>query len=472
MNLVPLPDPVRAVARAQPEAPAVVASGETVTYAELDRRVGATAARLHAAGLERGDRLAVYRPTDVSYLVLLLAAFRAGVVICPLSTRQPPGAVPTLLDRIACRTLAATPDPGWSDLSTLDLDTSVGDTVAESEAWSLDAPATLVFTSGSTGTPKAALHTLGNHIQSARGLRAAIPLGLGDRWLLDLPLYHVGGLAILFRCVLAGAAVVLPGRGASADLASWGVTHVSWVATQLMRTLRDGKPEALSSLKAILLGGSAIPSTFLAEAQARGLPVYTSYGMTEMASTVTVTPAGASSDALATSGSVLPHREVRLADDGEICVRGSTLFAGYVVREQVERPDAGDGWFPTGDLGAWALLEEGKMLQVVGRKDNLFISGGENVQPEEVEAALGQLGGVRRAVVVPVADHTFGQRPAAFVEAERWEPERWRADLAVRLPGFKVPVAFHPWLSDAVGMKPDRQRFARAAERLSTGTKG
>ncbi len=464
-----IPDPVHAAARDRPAAPALIAPHETVTYADLDRRVAATAERLRADGLGRGDRLAVYRPTDVDYLVLLLAAFRAGIVMCPLSTRQPAAAVPPLLERMACSTLIAATGPAWDGLRVIELDASASEVAAADDpAWHLDESATLVLTSGSTGVPKAVLHTLGNHVASARGLAETIPLGPGDRWLLDLPLYHVGGLAVLVRCVLAGAAVVLPAHGASAEdvIAERGVTHASFVATQFLRVLR-GRPEALGGMKAILLGGSAIPPGLVADAVDRHLPIHTSYGLTEMASTVTATPPGASLAALQTAGAALPHREVTLADDGEILVRGATLFAGYADGEAVERPSVGEGWFPTGDLGAWVGGEGVAMLRVVGRKDNLFISGGENVQPEEIEAALGRVAGVRQAVVVPVEDAEFGQRPVAFVEAEDWAPEAWRVALADALATFKIPVDFYPWPDgERDGMKVSRTRLRQRAATL------
>lgn len=466
-----IPDPVQVDARAWPDAPAIITPNEVVSYAELDRRVAATVAWLGAHGIEREDRLAMYHPSDVEYLVLVLAAFRAGVVVCPLSMRQPPAAVPEMLERIACRTLVAAPDPAYGAVRRLDLPTGRADAPHESvePMWSLGAPATLLFTSGSTGTPKVALHMLGNHVASARGLAEIIPLRPGDRWLLDLPLYHVGGLAVLIRCVLAGAAIVCPERGRYSEevIAKHEVTHASFVATQLLRIM-ERDPSALGKMKTILLGGSAIPTGLLGEAYMQGLPVHTSYGMTEMASTVTTTPPKASRDMLATSGAALPDREVRLAEDGEVLVRGATLFAGYVEGESVVRPDAGGGWFPTGDLGAWCEVGGRKMLRVVGRKDNLFTSGGENVQPEEVEAALSRLAGVERAVVVPTEDAEFGHRPVAFVKATDWTPEEWRDALDTRLPRFKVPIAFYPWPKQDVTMKVDRQGLARDAAMYRT----
>lgn len=455
------PDPVHAAALARPEAPAVVLPEHVVTYRTLDRRVEGAARRLRALGLRPGDRLAIHRPLDLEALVLLLGALRAGLVVAPLSTRQPAAAVPDLVQRLEARALVG--EGG------LRIEEVVG---MEAEPrgvpdWALERPATLLFTSGSTGAPRAVLHTLGNHVWSARGWAERLPLGPGDGWLLELPLYHVAGLAVAFRCVLAGATVVLA-PGGPAEARRLGVTHASMVATQLIRALRGPEAEALAGLRALLLGGSAIPTGLLEEASRLGLPVSTSYGLTEMASTVTATAPGDAPEALATAGAILPHRELRIAEDGEILVRGRTLFGGYLEGGNVRRPEEGEGWFATRDLGRWAEAGGRRLLEVLGRKDHLFISGGENVQPEEVEAALARLPGVARAVVVPVPDAEFGHRPAAFVEAEAWAPGAWREALAEVLPRFKVPEAFHPWPAWAeAGVKPDRRRLRAEALRRS-----
>jgi O-succinylbenzoic acid--CoA ligase len=138
----------------------------------------------------------------------------------------------------------------------------------------------------------------------------------------------------------------------------------------------------------------------------------TTYGLTEMASQVTTTSPAATLQELYTAGRVLPHREVSISESGRILVQGETLFAGYVGGEGVDRPLDAGGWFHTGDLGE---LDEAGYLSVRGRVDNMFVSGGENVQPEEVEEALCRLEGVEEAVVVPVEDEEFGARPVAFV---------------------------------------------------------
>jgi O-succinylbenzoic acid--CoA ligase len=184
-----------------------------------------------------------------------------------------------------------------------------------------------------------------------------------------------------------------------------------------------------------------------------------------MASQVTTTPPDATSEELYTAGRVLPHREVSVSGEGEILVRGETLFAGYVEGERVDCTLGDGGWFHTGDLGE---LDKDGYLRVRGRKDNMFVSGGENVQPEEIEEALCRFEGVEEAVVVPVEDEEFGARPVAFVRMAGGapDPESLSRALGASLARFKIPVSFHAWPDDHGGMKVDRAAFGERARRL------
>ena len=163
----------------------------------------------------------------------------------------------------------------------------------------------------------------------------------------------------------------------------------------------------------------------------------------------------------------MPKREVSISKRGEILVRGETLFAGYVETEEIDRSLDEEGWFHTRDLGE---LDEGGYLRVKGRMDNLFISGGENVQPEEIEEALCRLNGVDEAVVVPVPDEEFGARPVAFIRINDGEPRDLASELEPLLPRFKIPISFHPWPEEARrGMKADRTALVERARRLRGG---
>ena len=471
-----VPCPLRSAALSSPGAPAIVGCGGTITFAELDRRVTSVVKRIEALDLEDGARFALYLPKSADHVALLLALIRAGHVACPLSTRLPPAGVTPLLRKAGCRALISHNDtPDLAGVRALHPETLLeshmgkdSPPLSDPTPLALDRPATVVFTSGSTGGSKAALHTFGNHYLNAEGSNANITLAPEDRWLLSLPLYHVGGLSILFRCLIARAAVALPEPDATLGeaIAKTGATHVSLVSTQLLRLLREENLDA-EKLEAILLGGGPMPASLLDEAVSRSLPVFASYGLTEMASQVTATRRGASREELRTAGRPLPHREVGIAGNGEILVRGETLFAGYLDGERLDLPLDEDGWFRTNDLGE---LDENCNLRVRGRRDNLFISGGENIQPEEIEETLIRLEGIEEAVVVPVPDEEFGERPVAFVRTDgrRVQPESLVRDLENLLPRYKIPRTFHAWPGDSPreGMKVDRTLFRNRARGL------
>jgi O-succinylbenzoic acid--CoA ligase len=451
-----------------------VGDGWSISYGELDARVSAAARRLEELGVSPGDRVALYLPKSAGYLILLLALVRCGVVACPVSTRVPAGGIGPLLEAAGCAALISADEKLFGAVEEIDLldpQVVLAGTVkdakpSETAEIPLDRRATVVFTSGSTGAPKAALHTFGNHYFNALGSNANMPLAPDDRWLHSLPLYHVGGLSIVFRCLLAGAAIALPETGAplGRSIPELRATHVSLVSTQLLRLL-NGDAD-LSGLKAALMGGGAIPPSLVDGALARGVPVHTSYGLTEMASQVTATPSHASREKLRTAGRVLPHREARVSGEGEILVRGETLFAGYLREDGPDLPLDDGGWFRTGDLGE---MDADGYLRVLGRTDNLFVSGGENVMPEEIEEALLRIEGVEEAVVVPAPDPEFGERPVAFVRrcGEVGLVELTPALEAV-LPRFKIPATFHEW-EGAFGMKPDRAALKERAKRLAGG---
>lgn len=337
-----------------------------------------------------------------------------------------------------------------------------------------DAEAVVVFTSGSMGVPRAAVLSFRNLAAAADAANRAIPLAHGDRWLLSLPLYHVGGLGVLMRCARSGATMVIPDatETLAESLEKYTPTHMSLVATQLYRLLRDEKSaEALVRCKAVVMGGGPTPEGLVREAVARGIRLVMSYGMTETAAMICCTRPGDPVERLLSSGKPLVDGTVSISSDGEILVRGDQLFLGYLQPDgSLQRPLTDDGWFRTGDLGHF---DAAGYLHVTGRRDNMFISGGENIQPEEIEAALRAIAGVEEAIVVPVEDAEWGKRPVAFVRMEEGralDAAAIEAALRAALPGYKIPRAIHAWPADLVqaGIKPARREFEKKAKELAT----
>lgn len=449
-----VPCPVARWAVERPEDVALCGVDWRLTWREWNDSIGAAKQALRDQGAGPGDRVGLCLPTGRAVLDCLIALFRIGAVACPVDPRHPVPYREALLGRLGCAMVIAKPLAPCGTKSG-----------APESQWRVETPGTIVFTSGSTGEPRAAVLSLGNHLASARRANDNIPLGPGDRWLLSLPMHHVAGFGVLFRCLAAGATIVLPPDGLSLErtVHDLGITHMSLVARQLAQLLEGG---SLFPLKAVLLGGSAIPPALIDGALARRIPIHTSYGMTETATQITATRPGADREELATSGYPLGTDSVRITDEGAIAVNGPSRFLGYWERDGLVTPFDADGWFTTSDLGRF---DEAGRLMVLGRRDNMFIAGGENIQPEVIERALCALPGVIQAVVVPVAHLEFGATPVAFVEVVGvLGVEELREALGGVLPRFMVPRHYLPWPGDlaGAGLKVSRGELGRRAAEI------
>lgn len=294
------------------------------------------------------------------------------------------------------------------------------------------------FTSGTTGTPKGALLSHRAFVAAAEQAAAALALRPADRWLLAMPLAHVGGFSIVTRSLVCGCAVVLPEQVERFDEAAviaaiegHGVTIASLVPTMLHRLLhREPRWDPPAHLRAIVLGGAGAPPPLLDAARARGWPVLTTYGLTESCAMVTLQPLGTAPDRALGAGLPLAGNEVRVRPsdapssaagapvgavsgerEGELEVRGPALMDGYVGLPR-EVAFTADGWLRTGDL---ARLDAAGRVHILARRTDLIVTGGENVYPAEVEAVLTAHPRVAQAAVVGFADAEWGERVVAAV---------------------------------------------------------
>lgn len=297
-------------------------------------------------------------------------------------------------------------------------------------------PATLTLTSGSTGMPKAAVHSISAHLYNAEGVCELMEFEKTHSWLLSLPLFHVSGQGIVWRWLLKGATLYMNESKEAFFTLLKQVSHASLVPTQLQRYLAQ-LDYAVS--QKCLLGGTAIPSELVAQAQQKGITTFCGYGMTEMASTIC-----AVENELDNVGSPLCHRDVKL-ENGEVWVKGKPLALGYWQKNSKIQPLVNEqGWFASKDAGEW---NSKKQLVIKGRLDNMFISGGENIQPEEIEQIIFHSNLVEQVFILPIDDKEFGQRPIAIVQFKQpnlaQEVNKLKIWLSDKLEKFKQPVAYY-----------------------------
>jgi o-succinylbenzoate---CoA ligase len=429
------------------ETPALVAGPVTLTYRELATRVACRACR----PLEQGP-IAVVGANELETAVLwhtLVAWGLPALMLHPRWSAPERAAIVSRAGAAAAREIDREP-PGCSPRAL----PSIPDD---------ERPLAIVPTSGTAGPRRLAVLSRRALLASAQASAENLGWQPADRWLISLPLAHVGGMAILGRCLGARRTAVLASPGDTegmVDLLFRGdITLLSLVPTQLERLL-DLWPHARppSRLRALVLGGDAAPPELLE--RARAWPVLTTYGLTETCSHVTCQPYGTQPHPDQGCGPALPGVGLRIVE-GRIQVRGAQLFSGYWGEGPRLDPD---GWLETGDLGR---LDARGHLHVLGRASDLIITGGENVHPAEVEAVLGRVPGVSAVCVFGVRNATYGEVVAAALVARGLLPDDQAlcAHLDAQLAAFKHPrlIGFIADLAYGPGGKLDRARTAEHA---------
>jgi len=435
-----------------------VGTGRRWTYAQLHRDALCWAGRLAAEGVGPGDVVAVLAHNRGESLAVLYAAAELGAIFFPLNWRL---SVPELrwqLGHSGARVLLT--DAGHAtvlDRPSLSLDDGPGPTAYQGPGAGAEDPWMLLYTSGSSGRPKGALipHRQAHH--NAVNTVLACDLTREDTTLTFTPLFHTGGLNCLTTPLFfrGGRVVLTPGFDAAQALALVAQERISLLmgVPTIFQLLHDhpafGHAD-LSSVRDALCGGAPLGADLLARYLDRGIPLRQGFGMTECGPNCFGTPPDQVRQRLGTVGQPIHFLGTRVvrpdgtscdADEpGELQFKGPMVFAGYLGN-----PDAtaasftGDGWFKTGDV---LSVDADGYYTVRGRLKEMYISGGENVYPAEVEAVLLQCPGVAQAAVVGVPDPRWGEVGHAFLEPQpgvTLDPETVRAFVAPRLARFKQP---------------------------------
>ncbi|WP_406690461.1 long-chain fatty acid--CoA ligase [Saccharopolyspora sp. ID03-671] len=459
-----------------PDRTAFVFGEDAVTYAEFAERTATAAQRLRADGVGRGDRVAYLGPNHLAFVETMFAAHRLGAVFVPLNFRlaapeidyvladsepevlvyapECAGTVAALENRPRRIVALTDPQPGEQEYETW-LAAAHPEPIEERVGF--DETALILYTSGTTGRPKGAMLTHGNLVWNTVNLLVGVDVVSDDVALITAPLFHVAALdqTLLPTFIKGACSVIAPGWDVDAcydRIERNGITWMFGVTTMFAELAASPRwAEAdLSSLRIVMSGGAAVPEALIRTYQERGLVFCQGYGMTETAPGATFLEAGESVRKVGSAGVPVFFTGVRVVrpdgtdadpgEPGEVLVKGPNVSPGYWRNPQATDAAFEDGWFRSGDL---ASFDDEGHLHVVDRVKDMFISGGENVYPAEVENALFEHPAVAEAAVVGVPDERWGEVGRAFVVCHTGSAPtgaELREFLRTRLARYKVPV--------------------------------
>lgn len=464
-------DPIRLHASGRPNHPAIVdlERGVTLDYATLHRRIAQAVTVLLGMDIASGDRVAVLARNRADYVVLHMACGRIGAILVALNWRLTGPELAMLIEDsepaviIGDASTESLPDDVAAAHRLFDFDALSTQIDAAAPDWQQgddeDLPSLMLFTSGTSGRPKGALLSEKNLFLSSVSFVMLTKVTFDSVFLCDGPLFHVLGLVTNVRAPLTVGGTVLISGGFEpartlARLADPGlrVSHYTCVPqmAEMLRRERGFDPAKLQHLS-VITGGAPNPPPKIREWLADGIPLGNGFGMTETGSLC-----GMPLDIeqvekrIQSAGPVTPICEMRIADDqdqplppgteGEIQVKGPSLFTGYWRRPDAnESAFTADGFFRTGDVGR---MDAEGYLYIVDRKKDMFISGGENVYPAEVEAALLAYPGLSEAAVVGVPDERWGEVGAAVLvlrEGVVATEQGMRIHCEALLARYKIP---------------------------------
>lgn len=472
---------IRERGRIDPDKIAVVDGSENVTFQKLFEHAACRADQLKTLGILRGDVIAAFLPNTLFAVEIFHAVHLCGATLLPLNLRLTASEISFQVKETRAKILIAGEKKfislarevsGNSEFATrLVIDSEdkklvwldTGEQLSAPGGYDLgemehteDVPWVILYTSGTTGIPKGVPLTARHLGASAMASLSHLGVLRDDRWLACVPLFHIAGLSILTRSVLAGSAVILhknfDAEKVSRALYEQRVTLMSLVPTMLhrlvdVRLARSRK--SVMSLRAILVGGASCSDALRQQSLELGLPVLRTYGLTEACSQVATESYPPDSNEKPEPPGPLPGIQIRIDDtsgktptayeEGEILVRGGMVMDHYYKRVDESQKAIQDGWLHTGDIG---FLNDQGGLCVLNRRSDLIVTGGENVYPVEVETCLASHPGVEEVCVAGEDDLEFGQRVVAWVVRKQDSPageEELQQYCRRSLAGYKIP---------------------------------
>ena len=466
--------------RLTPDKEALVDDHRRITYGELNSRVNRLSRGLQALSLKHGDRCAILAYNCMEYVELIFASAKLGIILVPLNWRLSPvelaynltdsGAETLFFDNEFAETvtslmgkspikrqivLGGKAAPGVESYDALQ--TSETDHEPEADRTvDLDTPHIIMYTAGTTGRPKGAVLGQGASFYNALNLQADMNFTPKDRNLSVLPMFHIGGIGLFTLPMLytGGTVVIQRAFDPAITLKLLETEHITLffgVAAIFLFLIQhpDFKPEVFLNTRVVMSGGAPLPVSLVKRYHEAGIVLQQGFGMSEAAPSISTLSKDLALKKAGSIGRALFHVEADIVDThmnpvplgevGELIIRGPNLMQGYWSRPEATAEVFAGGWFHTGDL---ARMDSDGDLYIVDRKKDMFISGGENIYPAEVENAIFELPQVAETAVIGLKDERWGEIGCAVVSlkpAETLSEQEIINFLKERLARYKVP---------------------------------
>lgn len=431
---------------------ALIHCEQSYSFLQLALLVQGYANYWHKKLADKPTTVALLGNNSLEYVLTILALFELGIKVQFLNPRLTSREIVFQLNDAGCEHVICTKN-GWQDLSAnfktykaLDLPEISQLPVQQifDYGYRSENIASIMYTSGTTGHPKGVGQCFKHHKASALATKKSLALTSEDCWLCILPLYHIGGLAIILRMLICGCSVYLVEKFQAEQiqtLISTKQVTLASVVTKMLQDLAELLPTTVypANFKTYLLGGGPVAKDLLLKYQKFGVAVMQSYGMTETCSQICALPAQDALSKLGSAGRPLEGVYLKISAPqkdgiGEIWLKGSSIISNYLGQKKTT------DWLKTGDLG---YLDQDGFLYLVSRQSELIISGGENIYPTEIEHLLQRLPQIKQVAVVGQKDPTWGQVPVAFLTLKTSVTKIEILDyLTSRLAKYKFPKAF------------------------------
>lgn len=413
-------------AKMNPNNYALLSDDKKLTYNELHEKVQFVSSQLRST-IQKGDIVGINANHSPSFVINTLAVWNLAGIVFPINPNLPDEEREQQISFINCKNIAEV--------------VTTRENQIRDEIYTVDNSALILFTSGSTNNPKAVMHTFRSLYSSAESIDSKILFESNELWLASLPFFRIGGFQMILRSLLSGGTLCIPNSVRSENLIEsikfYKPQYMSFVNATLKRFI-ESDIDFQDSIKAVFAGGGPIESDFLIRAYDKKLPVYKVYGSTETGSMISMFEPTDRFEKLNSAGKPLPNVKVKI-HDGEVLVKSPSLFSGYYKNHYLNNDRLKDKWFNTGDIG---FIDKDGFLFIEGRIDNFIISGGEKIDPREIETELLKFDLINEAVVFGVDDKKWGEKVCAVItSSEEIQIEKIIEDLKARLTAYKIPKA-------------------------------